>query len=84
MRVSRHTHQVLTELAARRGTAVSELLDRLAEAARRGDVLGQYNARMAELLDHAAERDAWGQEITNSEVSTGELNTVSDHGPVAR
>lgn len=49
IRVSRRTHQVLSDLAAHEGRSVSDLLDRLAERARRDQLLKQYAARMAEL-----------------------------------
>jgi predicted DNA-binding ribbon-helix-helix protein len=58
VRVSRRTHQTLTELAERRQISVTELVERLAERERRHDMLRQYNARMAELLADPDERAA--------------------------
>ncbi len=72
VRVSRRTHQILSDLAQRRGRSVADLLERLAENARRQDILNQYNARMAELLENPAERAAWQQEVTQSELSAAE------------
>jgi hypothetical protein len=73
VRVSRRTHQILSDLAQQRRTSVSDLLDRLAESARRRDILGQYNTRMAQLLADPAERATWSQETALSEVSAAEL-----------
>jgi predicted CopG family antitoxin len=56
VRVSRRTHQLLSELAAREGRSVSELLDQLAERARREQLLKQYAARMAELSRDPSEQ----------------------------
>ena len=69
MRVSRRTHKILSDLAQRRGSSVSDLLDQLAESARRREILGQYNSRMGELLSDPAERATWDQETVLSEVS---------------
>jgi hypothetical protein len=74
VRVSRRTHQLLTELAQQRGRSVSDLLDHLAERARRQGIFQQYNARMAELLANPDERSAWQQETTLSEVSASETD----------
>ena len=73
VRVSRRTHQILSELAERRGTSVSDLLDQLAESARRRHILGQYNARMTELLTDPTERANWNEETALSEVSSADL-----------
>ena len=73
IRVSRRTHQVLSDLAQRRNRSVSDVVERLAENARRQDMLNQYNARMAELLENPEERAAWQQAITQSEVDAAEL-----------
>ena len=74
VRVSRRTHQILTELAQQRGRSVSDLLDHLAERARRQAMFQQYNARMAELLANPDEGSAWQQETTLSEVSASETD----------
>ena len=50
VRVSRRTHQVLSELAARDGRSISDLLDELAERARREKILTQSAARMGEIM----------------------------------
>ena len=77
VRVSRRTHQVLSTLAERRGSSVSDLLDRLVESARRQDILRQYNTRMAEVLADPAERAAWDEETALSEVSAE--HSTSEH-----
>jgi predicted CopG family antitoxin len=76
VRVSRRTHQILTDLAQRRGRSVSDVVEKLAENARRQDILQQYNARMAELLEHPEEKAAWQHETTESELSAAD---VDDH-----
>lgn len=73
VRVSRRAHHTLTDLAERRHTSVTELLDRLIERERRQEILCQYNARMAELLSDPAEREAWARETAWSEQSAEEL-----------
>jgi hypothetical protein len=73
VRVSRRTHQVLTDLAQNRGRSVSDLLDQLVERARRQEILDQYNTRMAELLADPQERNAWQHETDLSEVSAAEI-----------
>jgi hypothetical protein len=83
VRVSRRTHQLLSELAEQRRTSVADLLDRLVEAERRRRILGQYNARMAELLADPDERAEWQQETAQSEVSSAELR-VSERAAVPR
>jgi hypothetical protein len=73
VRVSRRTHQILSDLAERTGRSVSDLLDHLAESARRREILDQYNTRMGELLRDPDERATWQQETVRSEVSAAEL-----------
>jgi len=73
IRVSRRTHQILGDLARRRGRSVSDLVETLAENARRQDILKQYNARMAELLANPDERAEWQREISQSELSATEV-----------
>ena len=73
----------LTKLAERRGSSVTELLDRLAEQARRQDILNQYNTRMAEILADPTERAAWTEETSRSELAAAEL-TAPDASAVAR
>jgi hypothetical protein len=75
VRVSRRTHQILTELAQQNGRSISDLLDHLAERARRQAIFQQYNARMAELLANPDERAAWHRETTLSEVSASETDS---------
>jgi hypothetical protein len=82
VRVSRRTHQLLSELATSRGSSVSDLLDRLAERERRNEILGQYNTRMAEILADPAERANWSQETALSEVNAAEL--IDEHAALAR
>lgn len=77
IRVSRRTHQLLAELARRRGSSVAGLLDRWVESARRSEIFEQYNTRMAELLADPAERASWEQETALSDVSAHEL--ASNH-----
>ncbi len=71
VRVSRRTHQLLNDLAAKEGRSVSDLLDQLAEQARRQQILKQYDARMSELLDDPAERSALEEERAWLEASGG-------------
>ena len=73
VRVSRRTHQVLSELAAQQGRSVSDLLDRLAEQARRRQILAQYNARMGELFADPEERGLWQRDVDLSEASAAEV-----------
>ncbi len=73
VRVSRRTHRLLSELAAQEGRSVSDLLDRLAEQARRRQILTQYNARMGELLADPEERRLWLEEVDLSEASAAEV-----------
>jgi hypothetical protein len=70
VRVSRRTHQVLTELAARDGRSVSDLLDHLAEQARRQQILEQYDERMRELLNEPAEQPSLAQDRAWLEASS--------------
>jgi len=83
VRVSRRTHQILTELAQQNGRSISDLLDHLAERARRQAIFQQYNARMAELLANPDERAAWQRETTLSEVSASETD-IQDAQTLAR
>ncbi len=73
VRVSRRTHQLLSELAAQQGRSVSDLLDRLAEQARRRQILAQYNARMGELLADPEERRLWQDDVDLSAASAAEV-----------
>jgi len=73
VRVSRRTHQLLSELAAQQGRSVSDLLDRLAEQARRRQILAQYNARMGELLANPEERRLWQDDVDLSAASAAEV-----------
>jgi len=75
VRVSRRAHQIFAQLAERRATSVSELLDRLAERERRHEILSDYNTRMTELLASPSERAAWQRETARSEVSAAEVNS---------
>ena len=88
MRVSRRTHQTLSELAGRKCSSISDLLDQLVESARRREILGQYNTRMAEVLADPAERDDWSQETARSEVSAevsaAESISFSEHATITR
>jgi hypothetical protein len=84
VRVSRRTHQLLSDLADQRRTSVADLLDRLVEAERRRQILAQYNTRMAEVLADPAEQANWQQETAQSEVSTTELISVGEHAAIAR
>jgi predicted DNA-binding ribbon-helix-helix protein len=78
VRVSRRTHRVLSELAASRGRSVAELVDQLAEQARRQDILSQSAARMAEVLADPDERRQYMQELAVSEAAAAE---VTKHEP---
>jgi hypothetical protein len=71
VRVARRTHQLLSDLAAQQGRSVSDLLDHLAEQARRQQILKQYDQRMMELLNDPAERAALEQERAWLEASSG-------------
>ena len=73
VRVSRRTHQLLSELAAQQGRSVSDLLDRLTEQARRRQILAQYNARMGELLANPEERRLWQDDVDLSAASAAEV-----------
>jgi hypothetical protein len=79
VRVSRRTHQVLSTLAAHQGRSVSDLLDQLAEQARRSQMLEQYNTRMTDLLSDPAERAALEEERTRLEAAGGA--TLADEPP---
>jgi hypothetical protein len=79
VRVSRRTHQVLSALAAHEGRSVSDLLDQLAEQARRSQMFEQYNARMTDLLTDPAERAALDAERTWLEAAGG--GTLADESP---
>ena len=52
---------------------MSDLLDDLADSARRGEILEHYNTRMGELLLHPTERATWHHETVLSDVSAAEL-----------
>lgn len=84
VRVSRRAHQILSELASKRGLSVSDFLDRLAERERRRDILDQYNARMTDLLADPSERALWAEEIAQSEVSAAQLENVEQRATRAR
>jgi hypothetical protein len=56
VRVSRRTHQLLSDLAAQAGRSVSDLLDQLAERARREQLLKQYAERMTELSNDPSQQ----------------------------
>jgi len=79
VRVSRRTHQVLSALAASEGRSVSDLLDHLAEQARRSQILEQYNARMTELMTDPTERAALDAERAWLESASGA--TLVDEPP---
>jgi hypothetical protein len=90
VRVSRRTHKILADLAERRGSSVSDLLDHLAESARRHEILSEYNARIGELVRDPAERAAWQQETVLSQASAAEVlcdraaSVDADTAPLAR
>jgi arginine deiminase len=67
IRVSRRTHQVFSQLAAEEGRSITELLDELAEKARRQRILDQSAARMAEIMADADERRSYLEELELSE-----------------
>jgi hypothetical protein len=67
VRVSRRAHQILTELAAQRGATVFDLLNELAEQARRRAILEQSAARMAELMADPDERHAYLEHLALTE-----------------
>ncbi len=69
VRVSRRTQQVLSQLAAQRGRSVSDLLDELAEKARRQHILDQSAARLAEILADPEERRSYMAELEQSEAA---------------
>jgi len=71
VRVSRRTHQLLSDLAAQEGRSVSDLLDHLAEQARREQIIKQYDQRMKELLNDPAERAALEDERAWLETASG-------------
>jgi hypothetical protein len=79
VRVSRRTHQVLSDLAAHEGRSVSDLLDQLAERARREQVLKQYAARMAELSHDPAQQGGLEEDRAWLEASAGA--TLTDEPP---
>jgi len=72
VRVSQRTHQVLSELAAQHGRSVSDLLDELAEKARRQHILDQSAARMAEIMADPEERRSYMHELSLSELAAAE------------
>ena len=72
VRVSRRTHQVLSELAARDGRSISDLLDELAERARREQILTQSAARMGEIMADPEERLHYMDELSLSEAAAAE------------
>ena len=79
MRVSRRTHQLLSDLAAREGRSVSELLDQLAERARREQLLKQYAGRMAELSDDPSQQAGLEEDRAWLEAAAGA--TLTDEPP---
>ena len=83
VRASRRTHQALTELAERKHMSATDLLEQLVEAARRREMLRQYNTRMAEVLSDTAERAEWSRDTEWSETSAAEL-TAGDAASLAR
>jgi len=78
VRVSRRTHKVLSEIAARQGRSVAELLDLLAEQARRQQILTQSTQRMAEIMADPEERSHYLEELLLSEAAAAE---VASHEP---
>jgi hypothetical protein len=62
---------VLSELAAQEGRSVADLLEYLAEQARRERILTQSAARMAEIMDDPEERRAYLDELRLSEAVAG-------------
>jgi uncharacterized protein (DUF1778 family) len=79
VRVSRRTHQLLSELAAHEGRSVSDLLDQLAERARRDRVLKQYAERMAELSRDPSQQPGLEEDRAWLEASAGA--TLTDEPP---
>jgi len=73
VRVWRRIHQVPSELAAQQGRSASDVLDRLAEQARRRQILAQYNARVGELLADPVERRLWQDDLDLSAASAAEV-----------
>lgn len=69
VRVSRRTQQVLSELAAQRGRSVSDLLDELAEKARRQQIVDESAARLTELFAEPEERRSYTAELELSEAA---------------
>ncbi len=72
VRVSRRTHSLLADMAAQEGRSVADLMDQLAERARRQRILEQYNARMEDVLRQSGESASWRQELALSEASAAE------------
>ena len=79
VRVSRRTQQVLSQLAAQDGRSVSDLLDELAEKARRQRILDQSAARMAEIMADPDERRSYEEELSLSEALADEA--IRDEPP---
>ncbi|MGI9147449.1 MAG: hypothetical protein ACR2IK_12985 [Chloroflexota bacterium] len=75
VRVSRRTHKVLSEIAARQGRSVAELLDQLAEQARRQQILAQSAARMVEILSDPEVRSHYLEELLLSEAAAAEVTS---------
>jgi fructose-bisphosphate aldolase class 1 len=73
VRVSRRTHRILSELAKHERRSVADLLDQMAERARRQRILDQYHQRMRELLTNSDEQAAWQQETALAEVRAAEI-----------
>ncbi len=63
VRVSRRTQHVLSDLAAAEGSSVSELLERLAEQARRQRILDESSARIAVVMADPSMRAAYEAEL---------------------
>jgi len=63
VRMTRRSHAILLDLAAQQGVSLIELLDRLAERARRDAILRQSNERLTELFQDPAERAAYMEEL---------------------
>ena len=83
VRISRRTHRTLSDLAERRHTSVTDLLEHLVESARRTEILSQYNNRMSQVLSDKAEREAWTRELAWSDAAAEEL-TARDAPTLAR
>jgi hypothetical protein len=73
VRVSRRTHKVLGELAAQEGRSVADLLDRLAERARRDAILAQSAAAMERIMTDPEERKLYIAELAVSEEIADEV-----------